>query len=90
MLEILTYLMWHFLIECFESVSQSIGLKLFIQEHLLKLADHPIEDSCCDLYNLKGHTQLEEMVITKTFQEKKVATKMVSFLCLTFCKKKGM
>ena len=69
-LEILTYLMWHFLIECLKSVSQSIGLKLFIKEHLLELADHSIEDGCCDLYKLKSHTQLA-MVITKTFQEKR-------------------
>ena len=53
-LVILTYLMWHFFIECLKSVSQSIGLKLLIQEHLLELADHSIEDGSCDLYKLKG------------------------------------
>ena len=54
MLEILTYLMWNFLIECFESVSQSIGFKLLIKEHFLELADHSIEDSSCDLYKSNG------------------------------------
>ena len=52
----LTYLMWHFLIECFKSVSQSIGFELLIKEHLLKLADHSIEDSSCDLYKSENVT----------------------------------
>ena len=44
-----TYLMVDLLNEGLASVSESFGLQFFVQENVLELSNHPIEDSGRDL-----------------------------------------
>ncbi len=45
----LTYLVWDFLIESLEGISKSLRFLILLEEHLLELADHSVEDGCRDL-----------------------------------------
>lgn len=47
-----TYLMMDLLIKCLQSISESLRLQVFVEENVLKLGDHPIEDRGCDLVKI--------------------------------------
>ena len=44
-----TYLVVDPFIECFKCVAQTLRLQLFVEQHLLELGDHSVEDGRRDL-----------------------------------------
>lgn len=44
-----TYLVVHLLIECLDGISELVSLKIIVQEYILELIDHSVEDGNSDL-----------------------------------------